>query len=111
MQEDKKITFNRPNLVFMSWDEVIDKIKEHFPGASLIYSNGNDFTFLCGCFVILLDQMGSGEFSCTVAAGSIKSNHSLERFSKSMPLENALLEVKEFLVKQQQAIAKTLGEK
>lgn len=111
MIEKKKdpTTFNRPNIVFMPGDEVINKIKEHFPGASPIF-NGNDFTFLCGCFVILLDQMGSGEFSCTIAAGGIKSNYSLEKFSKSMPLENVLLEVKEFLVKQQQAIAKTLGE-
>jgi hypothetical protein len=94
----------------MPVDEIINRIKEHFPCPDLIVFEGIDVAFSCGCFVINLDQMSSGSFVYTVAAGNFKYNHVLVRSLKSMPLGNALLEVKEFLTKQQQAIAKTLGE-
>ena len=87
-----------------------ESLKESFPCPDLIVFEGSDVAFSCGCFVILLDKMASGNFIYTVATGSFKHNYVVVRSLESMPLENALLEVKEFLVKQQQAIAKTLGE-
>jgi hypothetical protein len=109
MQEEK-ITFNRLNLVCMPVNEIIDRIKEFFPCPDLIVFEGIDIAFSCGCFVINLDQMSSGSFVYTVATGNFKNNYVVVRSPKSMPLENALLEVKEFLTEQHKAIAKTLGE-